>query len=125
MIVSKCQIPKSITNFYIIGLATIWSFLTTGLLMIACIPNIADYGALMIGVPIRLPNTPPLEMVNVPPTISSVVILPYLPLSAKSIRVCINIMITLSISAKLSFSQFLRTGTINPLGVATAIEISI
>lgn len=86
--------------------------------MIACIPKIADYGALIIGVPMRLPNTPPLEIINIPPTISSVVIFPYLPLSAKSMRV-------FSISAKLSFSQFLSTGTINPVGVATAIEISM
>ena len=44
----------------------------TGLSTIACIPRIADWGGLMIGVPIIEPNTPPLEMVKVPPSMSSI-----------------------------------------------------
>lgn len=43
----------------------------TGLSTVACIPRMADCGGLMMGVPNRDPNTPPLEMVNVPPSISS------------------------------------------------------
>lgn len=70
-----------------------------------------------MGVPIIDPNTPPLEIVKVPPAISSKVIFPFLPLSAKATKF-------FSTSEKLQFSQFLNTGTINPLGVATATEIS-
>lgn len=58
---------------------------------------------------------------------SSGLIFPDLPLLAKSMRTCLSILIelfTLSISAKESYSQFLITGTIKPLGVATATEIS-
>ena len=44
----------------------------TGLSTMACIPRIADWGGLMIGVPIIEPNTPPLEMVKVPPSMSSI-----------------------------------------------------
>ena len=32
----------------------------------------ADWGGLMIGVPMSEPKTPPLETVNVPPSISSI-----------------------------------------------------
>ena len=42
-----------------------WPFLTTGLSKTPCIPRIADCGGLMIGVPNREPNTPPLlQVVN-------------------------------------------------------------
>jgi len=44
----------------------------------------ADYGGFKMGVPIMDPNTPPFEMVKVPPAISSMVILPNFPLFAKS-----------------------------------------
>ena len=44
----------------------------TGLSTMACIPRIADWGGLIIGVPIIEPNTPPLEMVKVPPSMSSI-----------------------------------------------------
>ena len=46
-------------------------FTATGLSIMACIPRMEDWGGLMIGVPIMEPNTPPLEIVNVPPSISS------------------------------------------------------
>ena len=69
------------------GLATIWSLTTTGLLTTACIPRIADWGRFMMGVPIRDPKTPPLEMVKVPPANSSGAILLSLPLAPKSRRV--------------------------------------
>lgn len=47
----------------------------TGLSLIACIPRMAVWGILMIGVPISEPKTPPLEIVKVPPVKSSIVIL--------------------------------------------------
>lgn len=68
---------------YIIGLASILPPTTTGLSLVACIPRIADYGGLIIGVPIIDPNTPPLLIVNVPPAISSSVIYPSLALVLK------------------------------------------
>jgi len=37
-----------------------------------CRPRIADCGALMIGVEMSEPKTPPLVMVKVPPVISSI-----------------------------------------------------
>ena len=43
----------------------------TGRSNIPCMPKIADWGGLMIGVPNSEPKTPPLEMVKVPPSISS------------------------------------------------------
>ena len=43
----------------------------TGRSKVPCIPKIADCGGLMIGVPKSDPKTPPLEMVKVPPSISS------------------------------------------------------
>ena len=46
-----------------------------GLSLIACIPKMAVWGKLIIGVPINEPNTPPLEIVKVPPAMSSMVIL--------------------------------------------------
>ena len=43
-----------------------WPFLTTGLSKTPCMPRIADWGGLIIGVPNREPNTPPLlKVVNV------------------------------------------------------------
>lgn len=44
---------------------------TTARILVACMPRMADWGGLMIGVPIRDPKTPPLEMVNDPPAMSS------------------------------------------------------
>ena len=46
-------------------------FTAIGRSNIPCIPRIADWGGLIIGVPNNEPNTPPLLMVNVPPSISS------------------------------------------------------
>jgi hypothetical protein len=46
---------------------------TTGRSTIPCIPRIADWGGLIIGVPIIDPYTPPLEIVNVPPVKSAIV----------------------------------------------------
>ena len=43
----------------------------TGLSKMPCMPKIADCGGLMIGVPNMDPNTPPLLMVKVPPSMSS------------------------------------------------------
>ena len=43
-------------------------FLTTGLSKDPCMPRMADCGGLMIGVPNSDPNTPPFEMVKVPPS---------------------------------------------------------
>ena len=46
-------------------------FLTTGLSKTPCMPKMADCGMLMMGVPNMEPKTPPLEMVKVPPSMSS------------------------------------------------------
>ncbi|KAH3858902.1 hypothetical protein DPMN_101546 [Dreissena polymorpha] len=43
----------------------------TGRSKIPCMPKMADWGGLMIGVPNMEPKTPPLEMVKVPPSMSS------------------------------------------------------
>jgi len=67
---------------YIIGRATISSPRTTGRLIIECMPRIAVWGGLMMGVPISEPKVPPLDMVNVPPCMSSIVILPSFPFLA-------------------------------------------
>ena len=50
--------------------------MATGLSKTPCIPSIADCGGLMIGVPNIEPYTPPLLMVNVPPSMSSTANLP-------------------------------------------------
>lgn len=42
----------------------------------ACMPSMADWGGLMIGVDSMLPYTPPLLMVKVPPAMSSMLIVP-------------------------------------------------
>ena len=68
---------------YIIGRDTISSPLTTGLFTIECMPKIALWGGLMIGVPMRDPKVPPFEIVKVPPCISSIVIFPSLPFLAR------------------------------------------
>lgn len=88
-----------------------------GLSKIPCIPRIALCGGLMIGVPIREPNTPPLLIVNVPPSISSTASNPRLALSPKPAM-------AISISAKFLLSTFRITGTTRPFGVATATDIS-
>ena len=46
--------------------------------MVACMPSMADCGGLMIGVPNIDPNTPPLDIVKVPPSMSSIARLPSL-----------------------------------------------
>lgn len=46
-------------------------FIATGRSKMPCMPRMADWGGLMMGVPNREPNTPPLLMVKVPPSISS------------------------------------------------------
>merc|ERR1719273_2028183 len=56
---------------YIIGRITTCPFLTTGLSNVPCIPRIADWGGFMIGVPNKEPNTPPFEIVKIPPSMSS------------------------------------------------------
>merc|ERR1719347_2469048 len=56
---------------YIIGRIVTCPFLTTGLSKTPCIPRMADWGGLMMGVPNRDPKTPPLLMVKVPPSMSS------------------------------------------------------
>src|SRR5690606_5970022 len=82
-----------------------------------CIPNIADCGALMIGVDIIEPKIPPLVIVNVPPVISSIVNLFSLAFVAK-------FTISFSIWNKDKDSALRITGTTNPFGADTAIEMS-
>lgn len=45
--------------------------MATGRSKMPCMPRMADCGGLMMGVPNKEPNTPPLLMVKVPPSISS------------------------------------------------------
>lgn len=72
----------------------------------------------MIGADKKLPNTPPLEIVKLPPVISSRVNCPLLALSANS---CMDYSIS-----EIDFPYTsLITGTTNPLGEETATEISI
>ncbi len=82
-----------------------------------CIPKIADCGALMIGVDIIDPNTPPLVIVNVPPVISSIVNLLSRALTASAA-------IAFSICSNDIASALRIIGTTKPLGAETAIEIS-
>ena len=70
-----------------------------------------------LGVDMSEPNTPPLEMVNVPPVMSAMVSCPALARLPKSA-------IVFSISAKLSLSAFRMTGTTKPLGADTATDTS-
>jgi hypothetical protein len=64
------------------------------------------------------PKMPPLVMVKVPPLISGIESFPFRAFSD-------NEATCFSISAKLKLSTFRTTGTINPLGVLTATEISV
>ena len=82
-----------------------------------CMPKIADCGGLMIGVESIEPNTPPLEMVKVPPVISSTEICPSRARMARRL-------ISVSTSLKLMASALRTTGTISPLGPETATLIS-
>ena len=50
--------------------------MTIALCWMECIPRMADWGGLMIGVLSRLPYTPPFEMVKVPPAMSSTEMVP-------------------------------------------------
>ena len=48
----------------------------------------ADWGGLMIGVDSKEPYTPPLEMVNVPPAMSSMLMVPSRAFFPKELIVC-------------------------------------
>ncbi len=61
--------------------------MATGLCIVACIPNMADCGGLMMGVPNMEPNTPPLLIVNVPPSMSSTASVPSRAYSKHSVGV--------------------------------------
>ena len=82
-----------------------------------CMPRIADCGGFRIGVDISEPYTPPLEMVNVPPVISSTPSLLAFARVAKSL-------IAPSMPAKLCPSQLRSTGTTSPFSVPTATAMS-
>ena len=97
--------------------ATIWPSLTTGRSSMRCMPSTADCGGLMIGVESNEPNTPPFEIVKVPPRISSIESVPSLAFLPKSAMV-------FSISAKLIASAERMTGTTSPLGADTATDTS-
>jgi hypothetical protein len=58
------------------GRASIFPATTTARSLIACMPRMADCGGLMMGVDSSEPYTPPLLMVNVPPAMSSMLIVP-------------------------------------------------
>lgn len=72
---------------------------------------------LMMGVDRSEPKTPPLEMVKVPPCISS---MPSWPPRARVPK----LVMVFSISAKPIFSHDRRTGTTRPVGVDTATDTS-
>ena len=57
----------------------------------ACTPRIALCGGLMIGVESMEPNTPPLEIENVPPVSSSMVSFPYCARLPKSAIVLLDL----------------------------------
>lgn len=96
-----------------------------------------------MGVPNSEPKTPPLEMVNVPPDMSSRPSLlsraydisfrftvygfyspVHLDAIISSLTLTANSAIALSISTNPILSAFLTTGTTNPLGVETATDKS-
>ncbi len=56
--------------------------------LMECMPRMADWGGLMMGVDSRLPYTPPLEMVNVPPAMSSMLIVPSRAFLPRPLIVC-------------------------------------
>lgn len=68
-----CKLINLISFHYrLITRPPTFPFIATGLSTMACMPRMADWGGLIMGVPIMEPNTPPLEMVNVPPSMSSI-----------------------------------------------------
>src|SRR6185369_4462756 len=87
---------------------------TIGRSWILCIPRMPDCGALRIGVDISEPYTPPLEIVKVPPCISSILRLPSRARRPKSA-------IVFSISASDIVWASRTTGTTRPFSVPTAI----
>lgn len=81
--------------------------MATGLSKVPCIPNIADCGGLIMGVPMRDPKTPPLLTVKVPPSISSTSIAPLLAFSPSDA-------IVFSMSAYVMSCTLRTTGTNKP-----------
>lgn len=70
---TECKLINLISFHYrLITKPLTFPFIATGLSTMACMPRMADWGGLIMGVPIMEPNTPPLEMVNVPPSMSSI-----------------------------------------------------
>ena len=89
----------------------------TGRILVACMPRMALCGGLMMGVPMRLPNVPPLEMVKEPPAMSSMEMesaLAFLASSAMASSTCAYDM----------RSALRSTGTTRPRGLATATLMS-
>ena len=100
-----------------IGAIAIAPSLAIGRSTILCIPKIALWGGLIIGVDNMEPKTPPFVIVKVPPVISSTVISPSRARIAKRFT-------SASTPLKVRFSALRITGTINPFGPETAILIS-
>mmetsp|Transcript_5540 Transcript_5540/g.14380 ORF Transcript_5540/g.14380 Transcript_5540/m.14380 type:complete len:311 (+) Transcript_5540:345-1277(+) len=80
-------------------------------------PKIADWGGLMMGVLSKLPKTPPFVIENVPPAMSSMLMVPSLAFWPKSAMF-------FSTPANVSWSASLNTGTTSPFGEATATDMS-
>jgi hypothetical protein len=99
------------------GPASALTLTATGRCLMACMPRIADCGGLMMGVPIMEPKTPPLEMVKVPPAISSSAIASARARFARSA-------IAASMPASDRPSTLRMTGTTSPRGEETATEMS-
>ena len=72
----------------------------------------------MIGVDIRPPNTPPLEMVKVPPAMSSIVSVPALARGTEIANGFFDVREAHSLSA------LRTTGTTRPFGALTATDTS-
>merc|ERR1719222_477338 len=99
---------------YIMGRITTWPFLTTGLSKTPCMPRMADWGGLMMGVPNKEPNTPPLLMVKVPPSMSSIGNLVVLRFLAQLSNPLLNIRIVHSLNVSQHWHHQARRN--DPLG---------
>ena len=91
---------------------------STARFLMACMPRMPDCGGLRMGVLMRLPYTPPLVMVNVPPVMSSTLRRPSRAFTASSLM-------PISICAMDMPCTLRTTGTTRPLSVPTATDTSM
>uniref|UniRef100_A0A6B0UJ95 Uncharacterized protein n=1 Tax=Ixodes ricinus TaxID=34613 RepID=A0A6B0UJ95_IXORI len=74
-----------VRQMYIMGRISTFPATLTGRSKTACMPRMADWGGLMMGVPNMEPKTPPLLMVKVPPSMSSMAKLPVRAFSPRTL----------------------------------------